>query len=124
MKLFTHLENYAEFPQEKAHPELLQVSFSRIHSPVIIALTDGGLAQLGERLHGMQEVIGSSPLSSTNPEQYLGIQDLGIVPGFFVARNQSISQPTALPILRALANRRPLLRRLLNQWRVDWSTGL
>jgi hypothetical protein len=25
----------------------------------------GGLAQLGERLHGMQEVIGSSPLSST-----------------------------------------------------------
>ena len=65
VKLFTHLENYAEFPQEKAHPELLQVSFSRIHSPVIIALTDGGLAQLGERLHGMQEVIGSSPLSST-----------------------------------------------------------
>jgi hypothetical protein len=25
----------------------------------------GGLAQLGERLHGMQEVSGSSPLSST-----------------------------------------------------------
>jgi hypothetical protein len=25
----------------------------------------GGLAQLGERLHGMQEVMGSSPLSST-----------------------------------------------------------
>ena len=24
----------------------------------------GGLAQLGERLHGMQEVMGSSPLSS------------------------------------------------------------
>ncbi len=28
--------------------------------------TYGGLAQLGERLHGMQEVIGSSPLSSIN----------------------------------------------------------
>src|SRR5262249_39360246 len=28
-------------------------------------LTIGGLAQLGERLHGMQEVSGSSPLSST-----------------------------------------------------------
>jgi hypothetical protein len=27
--------------------------------------TPGGLAQLGERLHGMQEVIGSTPLSST-----------------------------------------------------------
>ncbi len=26
----------------------------------------GGLAQLGERLHGMQEVRGSSPLSSTS----------------------------------------------------------
>ena len=26
----------------------------------------GGLAQLVERLHGMQEVIGSNPLSSTN----------------------------------------------------------
>ena len=26
----------------------------------------GGLAQLGERLHGMQEVIGSTPLSSTS----------------------------------------------------------
>jgi len=27
--------------------------------------TYGGLAQLGERLHGMQEVSGSIPLSST-----------------------------------------------------------
>ena len=27
--------------------------------------TRGGLAQLVERLHGMQEVIGSTPLSST-----------------------------------------------------------
>ena len=26
---------------------------------------NGGLAQLGERLHGMQEVSGSIPLSST-----------------------------------------------------------
>ena len=28
-------------------------------------LNEGGLAQLVERLHGMQEVIGSNPLSST-----------------------------------------------------------
>ena len=27
---------------------------------------DGGIAQLGERLHGMQEVIGSIPFTSTN----------------------------------------------------------
>ena len=29
----------------------------------------GGLAQLGERLHGMQEVTGSIPVFSTNEEQ-------------------------------------------------------
>ena len=27
----------------------------------------GAIAQLGERLHGMQEVSGSIPLGSTNP---------------------------------------------------------
>ena len=31
-----------------------------------IAVTFGGIAQLGERLHGMQEVSGSIPLTSTN----------------------------------------------------------
>ena len=31
--------------------------------------TSGGLAQLGERLHGMQEVTGSIPVISTNEEQ-------------------------------------------------------
>ena len=29
------------------------------------ALLFGGIAQLGERLHGMQEVIGSIPFTST-----------------------------------------------------------
>ncbi len=29
-------------------------------------LTDGAIAQLGERLHGMQEVSGSIPLGSTS----------------------------------------------------------
>ncbi len=37
------------------------VLFSRTNE---IGIQLGGLAQLGERLHGMQEVIGSSPLSS------------------------------------------------------------
>ena len=32
----------------------------------IIILGNGAIAQLGERLHGMQEVSGSIPLSSTN----------------------------------------------------------
>jgi hypothetical protein len=30
------------------------------------AAIQGGIAQLGERLHGMQEVIGSIPFTSTN----------------------------------------------------------
>ena len=30
----------------------------------------GGIAQLGERLHGMQEVSGSIPLTSTSLWQY------------------------------------------------------
>ena len=30
---------------------------------------DGAIAQLGERLHGMQEVGGSIPPGSTNPSQ-------------------------------------------------------
>lgn len=31
-----------------------------------MAAINGGIAQLGERLHGMQEVIGSIPFTSTN----------------------------------------------------------
>ena len=38
----------------------------------------GAIAQLGERLHGMQEVSGSIPLSSTN------IQTLASGGGFFM----------------------------------------
>ncbi len=30
-----------------------------------IEVKNGGIAQLGERLHGMQEVIGSIPFTST-----------------------------------------------------------
>jgi len=33
------------------------------------ALPVGGIAQLGERLHGMQEVSGSIPLTSTNKQE-------------------------------------------------------
>ena len=33
--------------------------------PAIISVRRGGIAQLGERLHGMQEVSGSIPLTST-----------------------------------------------------------
>jgi hypothetical protein len=38
----------------------LQANFKKF------AATQGGIAQLGERLHGMQEVIGSIPFTSTN----------------------------------------------------------
>ena len=36
----------------------------------------GGIAQLGERLHGMQEVSGSIPLTSTK------FFEIGLVQGF------------------------------------------
>ena len=36
------------------------------HRPSIILNSSGDLAQLGERLHGMQEVTGSSPVISTS----------------------------------------------------------
>ena len=36
------------------------------HAPYNFMLAVGGIAQLGERLHGMQEVSGSIPLTSTN----------------------------------------------------------
>ena len=42
----------------------------------------GGLAQLGERLHGMQEVTGSIPVFSTNQmqnEHSVTIQTVGSV---------------------------------------------
>ena len=41
-------------------------SFTRVGAVIIMrALFVGGIAQLGERLHGMQEVSGSIPLTST-----------------------------------------------------------
>jgi hypothetical protein len=33
---------------------------------VSVTTAPGAIAQLGERLHGMQEVVGSSPTSSTS----------------------------------------------------------
>jgi hypothetical protein len=35
----------------------------------LFGATLGGIAQLGERLHGMQEVSGSIPLTSTNEDE-------------------------------------------------------
>ena len=60
----------------------------------------GGLAQLGERLHGMQEVSGSIPLSSTRSRS-LSSRGLGHDP-FTVGTGVRI--PVGTPIfLRALA---------------------
>ncbi len=39
--------------------------FTKSEITYIISLSVGGIAQLGERLHGMQEVSGSIPLTST-----------------------------------------------------------
>jgi hypothetical protein len=34
----------------------------------LVSVLQGGIAQLGERLHGMQEVSGSIPLTSTKEQ--------------------------------------------------------
>ena len=36
----------------------------------LVSVLQGGIAQLGERLHGMQEVNGSIPFTSTNPIRF------------------------------------------------------
>ncbi len=42
------------------------IQLTHITFPGLIGHICGAIAQLGERLHGMQEVSGSIPLSSTN----------------------------------------------------------
>ncbi len=42
--------------------------FTKGEIAYIISVSVGGIAQLGERLHGMQEVSGSIPLTSTRTE--------------------------------------------------------
>ncbi len=49
----------------------LRERFTRVGSISIMRALFGGIAQLGERLHGMQEVSGSIPLTSTKKTQYL-----------------------------------------------------
>ena len=49
----------------KCCPDLLLLKFFFIFGSIVFY---GAVAQLGERLHGMQEVDGSIPFSSTIPE--------------------------------------------------------
>ena len=48
--LIAHFSGFREYAERGYNPRL----------------ACGGIAQLGERLHGMQEVIGSIPFTSTN----------------------------------------------------------
>ena len=45
---------------------IVRILFSAAPAALDGARQFGGIAQLGERLHGMQEVSGSIPLTSTN----------------------------------------------------------
>jgi hypothetical protein len=45
---------------------VLDASFKKDELLRLRTIANGAIAQLGERLHGMQEVSGSIPLSSTN----------------------------------------------------------
>ena len=48
-------------PSARGAPTL----YSAVGHLYSLGFPDGGIAQLGERLHGMQEVSGSIPLTST-----------------------------------------------------------
>ena len=62
-----------DFPLDPA----FACAYSAAHRPWLVGtrpgslIHDGALAQLGERLHGMQEVSGSIPLGSTIPLSYI-----------------------------------------------------
>lgn len=57
---------HSEFSGSKKPPPRTKRRFKTgFPEPVNARYPDGAIAQLGERLHGMQEVSGSIPLSST-----------------------------------------------------------
>jgi hypothetical protein len=53
----------------KARNPTVKICLPECFVCAIIAGT-GALAQLGERLHGMQEVVGSNPIGSINISSY------------------------------------------------------
>ena len=76
----------------------------------------GGIAQLGERLHGMQEVSGSIPLTSTKSQKFvqgltLSSRGLGHHP-FTVSTGVRI--PVGSPSLKALGSQEQKL--LYQEW--------
>ena len=50
---------------------------------IFVKSKNGGIAQLGERLNGIQEVSGSIPLISTNSKEYKNLENL-VFSRFFV----------------------------------------
>ena len=64
----------------------------------LLFLRPGGIAQLGERLHGMQEVSGSIPLTSTKKRRSTAGMcqsnaDKVALCGFFVCASFAIGSP-------------------------------
>ena len=57
-----HIQQKCRVPLSKSAPP----KFSQFGSFAVCTEIFGGIAQLGERLHGMQEVSGSIPLTSTS----------------------------------------------------------
>ncbi len=83
--------------QMKVADNFLHTESARLYDSTL-----GGLAQLGERLHGMQEVIGSSPLSSIQKPP------VNSHAAFFVSRAVGVSWAVRIPgavLFRALSER-------------------
>jgi hypothetical protein len=87
----------------------VQQKFCSATSNLYICNPFGGLAQLVERLHGMQKVSGSTPLTSTN-------QSNPAVAGFFIC----IGKVMSMGIFRQLAEYLYIKKRDLNEPRTQW----
>ena len=65
MRFTLQVNEHFEPVPNAALPPWVVFSFTRVGPVTIMRPLFGGIAQLGERLHGMQEVSGSIPLTST-----------------------------------------------------------
>lgn len=77
-------------------------------------ITDGVVAQLGERLNGIEEVRGSIPLSSTNNKKMLSLND----GAFFLFNREENLTPTWFGLACVIA-RMHLLQIIYKQ--IQWS---
>lgn|GEM_PF-71560 len=84
---------------------------------------NGGLAQLVERLHGMQKVSGSTPLTSTQKGLWIHFHRLFCILSIAIAQDPSYicySIPTNMGIFKQMAEYLYLKKKDPNEPRTQW----